>query len=374
MANIYSVEQLSEHISETPEGYLLCESVPITRAGELIYAPDKTPITQGDGDTIITRRAEDITRPETMASFEGKPITILHPQDSRTKNFVTPENWKDVAVGVVQNVRPSKLENGADALIADLLITDAQAIERVKSKDLREVSCGYEAEFIEIAPGRGHHVNIIGNHVALVVSGRCGPECAIQDEAERKEPRMIEKLKMAMIKAFDQVIDSPDSSQDSYKGDSPVVEDQTPDQVALMGERLARLEEAVAQLKEMLAKSKETPEEEPKAEIEITADSCDDADTVARAEILSAGIAKTADVKKKALEACYSTTEGRTIIDTLLSGRAFDSVDTDTLFIATAEMVKSARREKLGLGLVKDSVDAPLSINEINARYYGKTR
>ena len=109
MANIYSVEQLSEHISETPEGFLLCESVPITRAGELTYAPNKTPIPEGDGDTIITRRPEDVTRPETIASFEGKPVTLTHPKDESTDNFVTPKNWKAFTVGVVQNVRAPRL-------------------------------------------------------------------------------------------------------------------------------------------------------------------------------------------------------------------------------------------------------------------------
>lgn len=357
MANIYSVEQLSEHISETPEGFLLCENVPITRAGELIYAPSETPITAGDGNTIIEKSREDIARPETIASFEGKPITINHPHD-----FVTPENWKALTVGVVQNVRVSKLEDGTDALVADLLITDAQAIERVKNKELREVSCGYEATYVEIAPGRGRQEDIIGNHVALVVSGRCGPDCAIHDHAPRKEPRMIERIKTAVAKTLDQVLYSVDaedqaallrqlmSRMDSYESRRAVndsseesakaVADQAADQMVMFEERLARLEEFMAQLK--LEKK-----EAPSTEVEITTDSCDDVDTIARAEILSPGIAKTGDVKKKALDACYATNEGRQIIETLLKGKAFDSADKDMLFIAASELVKGERRSQL---------------------------
>lgn len=357
MANIYSVEQLSEHISETPEGFLLCENVPITRAGELIYAPSETPITAGDGNTIIEKSREDIARPETIASFEGKPITINHPHD-----FVTPENWKALTVGVVQNVRVSKLEDGTDALVADLLITDAQAIARVKNKELREVSCGYEATYVEIAPGRGRQEDIIGNHVALVVSGRCGPDCAIHDHAPRKEPRMIERLKTALAKTLDQVFDSVDaedqaallkklmSRMDSYESRLAVNDsseesakagaDQAADPMAMFEERLARLEEAIAQL--MASK-----EDEPSTDLEITTDSCDDVDTIARAEILSPGIAKTGDVKSKALNACYATNEGRQIIDTLLKGKAFDSADKDMLFIAASELVKGERRSQL---------------------------
>jgi len=364
MANIYSVEQLSEHISETPEGFLLCESVPITRAGELRYAPDKTPIPEGEGDTIITRRPEDVTRPETIASFEGKPVTLTHPKDESTDNFVTPKNWKAFTVGVVQNVRASKLDDGTDALVADLLITDAQAIDRVKSKELREVSCGFKCQYVVIEPGRGLQVDIIGNHVAFVANGRCGPECAVQDEAERKEPRMIEKIKTAVAKTLDQVFDSVDaedqaallrtlmSRMDSYesrlavhdsaeeKEADKVVVDQATDSMAMFEERLARLEEAISQL--MASK-----EDEPSTELEITTDSCDDVDTIARAEILSPGIAKTGDVKSKALDACYATNDGRQIIDTLLKGKAFDSADKDMLFVAASELLKSERRSQL---------------------------
>lgn len=370
MANIYSVEQLSEHISETPEGFLLCESVPITRAGELTYAPNETPITAGDGNTIIERSREDIARPETIASFEGKPVTINHPND-----FVTPENWKALTVGVVQNVRVSKLEDGTDALVADLLITDAQAIARVKNKELREVSCGYEATYVEIAPGRGRQEGIVGNHVALVVSGRCGPDCAIQDHAPRKEPRMIEKIKTAVATAVAKTLDQFSSvdaedhvANDSTEETGKEVADQPTD--PMFEERLARLEEAISQL---MAEKKE----EPSTEVEITTDSCDDVDTIARAEILSPGIAKTGDLKRRALEACYATNEGRQIIDTLLVGKVFDSADQDMLFVAASELVKDSRRNILSSSQASNPSSlqsgpmTPKRLNEINAARYG---
>jgi hypothetical protein len=165
MAKYYSTAKLSERLSETPEGFLVCEAVPITRAGDLLYSPFETPVTPGNGNTVINRTVEDIHDPATIASFEGKPVTINHPED-----FVTPDNWRELAVGIVQNVRPGEGED-ADKLLADLLITDYEAISAVKSKRLREVSCGYEAEYVEIGPGRGRQENIIGNHVALVRLG-----------------------------------------------------------------------------------------------------------------------------------------------------------------------------------------------------------
>lgn len=189
----YATNKISERISETPEGFLICEDVAITREGDLIYAPFETPIEPGDGNTVISRTAEDINDPKTIASFEGKPVTLNHPNE-----FVTPDNWKDVAVGTVQNVRPSKLKDGTAVLIADLLITDSEAIKKVKSNDFREVSCGYDADYVSIAPGRGRQESIVGNHVALVSAGRCGPDCAILDHKKGKEPfnmKVIDRLK-----------------------------------------------------------------------------------------------------------------------------------------------------------------------------------
>jgi hypothetical protein len=64
--------------------------------------------------------------------------------------------------------------------LGDLLITTEKGIELVKS-GLREVSCGYDAQYEQIEKGKGKQREIIGNHVALVTKGRAGGRCAIQD-------------------------------------------------------------------------------------------------------------------------------------------------------------------------------------------------
>jgi hypothetical protein len=67
-----------------------------------------------------------------------------------------------------------------DVILADLLLTEKRAIRDVTA-DKREVSAGYEADYEQLEPGRGRQTNIIGNHIALVDRGRCGPRCAIGD-------------------------------------------------------------------------------------------------------------------------------------------------------------------------------------------------
>jgi len=375
----YSTAQLSERISETPEGFLICEAVPIARAGTLLYNPEETPITPGDGATSITRTIEDIHDPETIASFEGKPVTMNHPDD-----FVTPDNWREVAVGVVQNVRPGEGDD-ADKLLADLLITDRDAIAAVKSKQLREVSCGYEAEYIETGLGTGQQSSIIGNHVALVAAGRCGSECAIFDHAPKIKEKIMgmkEKIMGLFGKALDEAIpddEAADAKPEVIPDAKPEVKPEVvPDDEAADEDPMAAMSARCDAIEARLAvlEADEAEEEDPAAE-EVPAL---DADTVARAEILAPGIAKTGDVKAEALKTAYATADGKAAIDPLLAGKTMATVDVDMLFVAASELMKGARRKQLqnarisldSLPSIKAGPMTPEKLNEINAARYNK--
>lgn len=190
--------KLTENIHKTPEGFLICYNVPIARTGDMIYGDGESPITVGpDGKAIVSRESKEVFRPETIASFEGKPFTIKHPDD-----FVNPQNWKLLAKGHIQNVRQGKGEFEND-LVADILVTDAEAIMMVEG-GVREVSCGYECEYIELGVGRGMQTNIIGNHLALVTQGRAGAAYAINDQKGAKMKKLGDKIKSIWSKAADE--------------------------------------------------------------------------------------------------------------------------------------------------------------------------
>src|ERR1700761_439356 len=71
----YTVEKLSARQSITKEGFLLCEAVPIARIGTMLYGPDETDSDPGKDDFVrIERDGSEVFRPETIASFEGKPV------------------------------------------------------------------------------------------------------------------------------------------------------------------------------------------------------------------------------------------------------------------------------------------------------------
>lgn len=192
--SFFTTEKLGPKQSLTPEGFLLCEEVPLARAGFMIYGPDETPIKPGpEGFVKIFREPEDIFRPETIASAQGKPVTNDHPDDD-----VVPDTWKELAKGVMMNVRPG-IGAMDDLLIGDLLVTTPEGIKAIRSGKV-EVSLGYEADYEETAPGTGKQSNIIINHIALVDQGRCGPRCAISDHALNQEQLMKTKDKKSKSK------------------------------------------------------------------------------------------------------------------------------------------------------------------------------
>ena len=180
---------------------MICTAVPIARTGEYEYnvAEGMSPgIEPGPDGTIISRREEaEVFAPAALASFEGKPVTLGHPPVDE----VTPDDWRQYAVGHVTNVRRGEGDN-ADKVVADLVISDAAAIEAINS-GLREVSCGYDVTVEQVEPGVERQTRIRGNHVALVDAGRAGPECAIKDS--KGGVAMDKEIKEGSLFSWDQV-------------------------------------------------------------------------------------------------------------------------------------------------------------------------
>lgn len=187
----YVSEKIGPRRARTPEGFLICYDVPIARTGSQKYGPGETPIDVGpEGYVTIDREPVDIFREETLASFNGKPVTNDHPSVD-----VTPDNWRELAIGSV--IDPRK---GADGLmIADLVITDRHGIELVENGKV-EVSCGYDADYEETGPGQGRQRNILGNHVALVERARCGPRCSIGDHEHPEKPMSKQKKFLDLVR------------------------------------------------------------------------------------------------------------------------------------------------------------------------------
>lgn len=171
--------RVSPHMTETPEGFLICHDVPIARTGAQEYLAREIG-DQGDDMVNVMRVESEVFSQAAMASFEGKPVTEDHPPIP-----VTSENSSVYQKGHVQNVHRGSGDE-SDLLLADLFITDAELIRAIKN-GLREVSCGYECDYAEDKRGQMYQCRIRGNHVAIVAAGRAGARVSIKDSKPTKK-------------------------------------------------------------------------------------------------------------------------------------------------------------------------------------------
>jgi len=132
-----------------------------------------------DGMGTIVREyrpPDEVFSDASLDSMRQIPVTIRHPD----QGLVTSRTWKADAVG---NTGDDTRQDG-DHLAASVWIHDAEAISRVRAKDLVELSVGYTAK-LDLTPGEtptGERFDAVqreirGNHLALLGSGeaRGGP-------------------------------------------------------------------------------------------------------------------------------------------------------------------------------------------------------
>jgi hypothetical protein len=405
----YAPIQLSDKMSETKEGFLICHDVPIARLGEMLYKDGEIDDVQGKNGIIrITRDADELFSQQAMASFEGKPLCEDHPVED-----VTPETWSTVSKGHMQNVRRGESDL-SDFLLADILVMDKDAISAIRSGGKREVSLGYDADYEQIEPGVGRQKNIIGNHVAYLKRGRCGPRCAIRD----RRPSMPKlSIKDALLRAF-KAKDAAEVEELAKEvgegsgegathvhvhmgGKEPATTDEKPaggeaaatEAAAKYGaeggkektidERMKDMEECLKKL--MDAKSGETTtdevpgeklvEEEETTAAEAGKRTTDSAsvytDFAARAEVIAPGVKmprltkdaamdakKTADgiciCKRKALDAGMKIDRSKAVIGKFLNTRDGATIDkltcdrVDAVFIGASELLKAENNGKSG--------------------------
>jgi len=172
-----------ERYELTPEGYLRLHAT-IARTGVQHYS-------NGDGSIRREYRApEDVALPESLASFAGKSVTDEHPpvllDSANTKNYQKGFTGSEIVY-----------DNGFVRAI--MTITDQELIDKIQRGDATEVSAGYRVSF-DANPGTtpdgepydGRQTEIIGNHVAVVKTGRAGPQVKLHlDRQDAADPSLI---------------------------------------------------------------------------------------------------------------------------------------------------------------------------------------
>lgn len=132
-------------------------------------------------DVIRVYRPEaEVFRKDAIKTYAGVPVTMGHPDD-----MVSPETWKDVAVGEVGD----DVMRDGEFVRVPMMLRDAAAIAAVEA-GTRELSMGYTAH-VEMQDGVSPSGEVYDavmsnfrmNHVAVVDRARGGEELRIGDGA-----------------------------------------------------------------------------------------------------------------------------------------------------------------------------------------------
>ena len=195
---VFTLEQVSPRKGYTPEGFLICYNVPLARTGEQEYLASELPKAPPDdnGTVTVIRPEEVVFHPIVIESLVGKPVCIMHPEET----FITPVNWKDRAVGTVLNPRRGEDEYNS-FIVGDLLIYTPEAIKIIETKELEQISVGYQAKHEIIDKGLVMQTDILCNHVAIVSEARAGDMCTILDS--KQEVKIVnDEFNRSELEAF----------------------------------------------------------------------------------------------------------------------------------------------------------------------------
>lgn len=344
------------------DGSVLFKDVPIGRTGEQVYGAEELPGIEPDsqGLIVVRRTPEEVFSERTIASFEGMAVTIGHPKDFNGNIiFVTPENWRQLANGHIQNVRRGSGDQ-AGLLLADVIAKTPEAIQAVADGD-DEVSCGYDADYRQISPGIAEQYAITGNHLAFVPNGRAGSRCALGDSMPNKAKNWWERLVRARktndAAEMANLIDNP---PESVTGDDDVSSTLTPGGVvinlspqsplpgpALPGTGDAEEEipdwgkaliEAVAKLTPAAATGDEDEEEKKEEEGAVTGDAA------YRADLIQPGIQLPAKAKPTAFKRSVLATADQAMVRSIVGDADITKLKkatVDMAFNAVSELAKN---------------------------------
>ena len=246
----------------TPQGYLKT-TAKITKGSVLQYYGHEIGLTDSRANRLVdvNRTIEELSKPDTLKSIDGMPITITHPD----KKSVDATDWKNKTVGHVQNPRAD-----GNYIVCDAYIQDASAIELLKNKDIRELSVGYEPADIQEENGKFYHKNIKVNHVAIVAEGRAGSDCRLNDSKQKIGANLMPKKNklLALIDSFRKRLNDAEGEL-SKEEINKMIDELTKQLEEVQGkedeESKTKADELQKQIDELKAKLETLNDEEPTA-------------------------------------------------------------------------------------------------------------
>lgn len=398
---------------EMADGSLLCKDVPIARTGAQVYDESELEglIGDDDGEIVVTRDADEVFRPETLASFEGMAFTLGHPKD-----MVNPGNWKDYAHGHIQNVRRGTGDQ-SDLMLGDIHIKTAEAIQQVMN-GLEQISMGYDADYEQKGPGQARQHSIIGNHCAGVPNGRAGIRCSIGDSSfmTTKNQGWFSQLKRAIkTKDADSLADLVDNAPSELVEPSldlaravnitinpaqplppnkelgGLTTDEDGEGGAQTNSELEAKVDALALLVQQLINPTSTATvdsddpEEKEEKTRATTDAAYHQGVVARAELIMPGVklpegGKLAAFKRSTMDAAFKTPEGQALLAPLVGASPdfakMPKATLDAVFVSASEIAKARNSAPASASRASfydsSNKNSPAALNKAFAAHWNK--
>jgi hypothetical protein len=232
------------------QGFLHVEKSNISKANVCPYMGREIPNWQAlglDGDRVYQMYRHPDELAKAVPTFRNLPLLCDHvPVDADT---IPPE--------LIVGSTGSDVAFDGQYLTANPSVWKRNSIEGVLSNRKREMSSAYSYD-ADMTAGETEGVqydgimrNIRGNHVALVITGRAGPDVVVGDEQMKLGSRtalMISGATAAMVR--------PLLAQDAQVDLAPVLKDVTAASIAMDGAPAALASKIVAAVKPHLAADK----------------------------------------------------------------------------------------------------------------------
>lgn len=398
---------------EMADGSLLCKDVPIARTGAQVYDESELEglIGDEDGEIVVTRDADEVFRPETLASFEGMAFTLGHPKD-----MVNPGNWKDYAHGHIQNVRRGTGDQ-SDLMLGDIHIKTAEAIQQVMG-GLEQISMGYDADYEQKGPGQARQHSIIGNHCAGVPNGRAGIRCSIGDSntmaktkqgwltqlkraIKTKDSATMEDLvENAPAELIEPELDLPRALNITINPAQPLppnkelgglTTDEGGESGAQTTSELEAKVDALAILVQQLINPTSTATvdsddpDEKEEKTRATTDAAYHQGVVARAELILPGVklpegGKLAAFKRSTMDAAFKTPEGQALLAPLVGASPdfakMPKTTLDAVFVSASEIAKARNSAPASASRAsfydESNKNSPAALNKAFAAHWNK--
>jgi uncharacterized protein len=161
-------------VKKTVDGYIVAQSRAL-RSGIQEYHASEFGIL-GNHTVKVYRPPESVFSKDSLKSLAQAPITIEHPAE-----LVSPENWKDLAVGELG----ADIMRDGEWIVVSPMIKDAGAIAAIEGGKV-ELSAGYVADMMP--SDNPEYDFVMGppryNHLAIVDKARAGSKARIGDAAK----------------------------------------------------------------------------------------------------------------------------------------------------------------------------------------------